>query len=121
MHNVVKWPNILYKSCGVNTARFLKYVWPFYNIMHERVNVIKICDRNDAKICDKNDATSGMEKAMRTINTGTQIDIIISSNEFYTFKTEIQQETGKLRKGFIDKKRQSSKPKVLEFESTRFG
>ena len=25
------------KSCGVNTARFLKYVWPFYNIMHERV------------------------------------------------------------------------------------
>ena len=31
MHNVVKWPN------GVNTARFLKYDWPFYNIMHERV------------------------------------------------------------------------------------
>ena len=26
------------KSCGVNTTRFLKYVWPFYNIMHERVN-----------------------------------------------------------------------------------
>ena len=22
----------------VHTARFLKYVWPFYNIMHERVN-----------------------------------------------------------------------------------
>ena len=37
MHNVVKWPNILLKSCGVNTARFLKYVWPFYNIMHQRV------------------------------------------------------------------------------------
>ena len=37
MHNVVKWPNILQKSCGVNTARFLKYVWSFYNIMHERV------------------------------------------------------------------------------------
>ena len=26
------------KICGVNTTRFLKYVWPFYNIMHERVN-----------------------------------------------------------------------------------
>ena len=26
------------KSC-VQTARFLKYVWPFYNIMHERVNL----------------------------------------------------------------------------------
>ena len=35
MHNVVKWPNILQKSCGV---KILKYVWPFYNIMHERVN-----------------------------------------------------------------------------------
>ena len=23
---------------SVNTARFLKYVWPVYNIMHERVN-----------------------------------------------------------------------------------
>ena len=22
----------------VSTAKFLKYVWPFYNIMHERVN-----------------------------------------------------------------------------------
>ena len=38
MHNVVKWPNILSKSCGVNTARVLKYVWPFYNITHEKVN-----------------------------------------------------------------------------------
>ena len=37
MHNVVKWLNILQKSCSVNTARFFKYVWPFYNIMHERV------------------------------------------------------------------------------------
>ena len=38
MHNVVKWPNILLKSSGVNTARFLKYDWPFYN-MHKRVKV----------------------------------------------------------------------------------
>ena len=37
MHNIVKWPNILWKSCGVPTTRFLKYVCPFYNIMHERV------------------------------------------------------------------------------------
>ena len=36
MHNVVKWPNILEKSCGVNTAKFSKYVWPFYNIMNEK-------------------------------------------------------------------------------------
>ena len=37
----VKWPNILQISCGVNTTRFLKYVWPFYNIMHERVKLNK--------------------------------------------------------------------------------
>ena len=24
--------------CGVNTAGFLKYVWPFFNNMHERVD-----------------------------------------------------------------------------------
>ena len=41
MHNVVKWPSILQKSCGVHTARFLKYVWPFYNIMHERVKYLE--------------------------------------------------------------------------------
>ena len=38
MQNVEKWPNILWESCGVDTARFLKYIWPFFNIMHERVN-----------------------------------------------------------------------------------
>ena len=27
------------KCCGVNTARFLKYVWPLLNIMNERVNI----------------------------------------------------------------------------------
>ena len=39
MHNVVKWPNVLKTSCGVNTTGFLKYVWTFYNIMHERVKM----------------------------------------------------------------------------------
>ena len=57
MHNAVKWPN------RVNSARFLKYVWPFYNIMHESVNtsnavsfsiVLKMCQYkniNKLKIC----------------------------------------------------------------------
>ena len=36
MQNVVKCPDIPQKSCGVHTARFLKYLRPFYNIMHER-------------------------------------------------------------------------------------
>ena len=38
MHNVVK--------C-VNTAGILKFVWPFYNIMHERVKLLK----NQQKDC----------------------------------------------------------------------
>ena len=25
------------KSCSANTARFLKYVWLFFNIMHEKM------------------------------------------------------------------------------------
>ena len=42
MHNIVKRPNIILKSCGVDTERFLKYVWPFYTIMHERANLVMI-------------------------------------------------------------------------------
>ena len=40
VHNVEKWPNILLKSCGVNTARTLKYAWAFFNIMHERAKEV---------------------------------------------------------------------------------
>ena len=39
MHNVEKWLNMLKKSCGVSTAGFLQYVWPFFNIIHEKVNM----------------------------------------------------------------------------------
>ena len=39
MYNIEKWLNILLKSCGVNTAKFLKYVRPFFNIICERVNI----------------------------------------------------------------------------------
>ena len=51
-HNVVKWPNILYKSSGVNTARFLMYVWPFYNIMHEK-DILKILGNRKFKAISK--------------------------------------------------------------------
>ena len=36
MHDVEKWPNILLKSGSVNAARFLKYVWSFFNIVQEK-------------------------------------------------------------------------------------
>ena len=36
-YDVEKWPHILQKSCYVNTARFLKYAWPIFNIMKQRI------------------------------------------------------------------------------------
>ena len=42
MQNIEKRPSILQKSCGVNAAKFLKYVWPFFNIILERVQLTDI-------------------------------------------------------------------------------
>ena len=42
MLNVEKWPNI--------TARFLKYAWPFFNIMHERIKVHMLEWKHDKHI-----------------------------------------------------------------------
>ena len=44
IHNFEKWLNTLQKSCGVHTAKCLKYVWSFFNIMNERAKqtVVKI-------------------------------------------------------------------------------
>ena len=41
IHYFKKWSNMLLKSCSLNTARFLKYVWPFFNIMNERINLVR--------------------------------------------------------------------------------
>ena len=38
MH-VEKWPNVLWKSCDVHTARFLKYVWTFFNTILEKASI----------------------------------------------------------------------------------
>ena len=43
MHNNEKWPNSLENSCAMKTARFWKYVWPFFSIMHESGKNRKIC------------------------------------------------------------------------------
>ena len=37
MHDIEKWPNLFYKSYGVNTLRLLKFVWKYFNILHESV------------------------------------------------------------------------------------
>ena len=37
MQILKNWANILLKACGAHTTRFLKYVWPFFNIINERV------------------------------------------------------------------------------------
>ena len=38
MQNVEKWPKIIKKSCGAHSARLSRYVWPFFNVMHEKIN-----------------------------------------------------------------------------------
>ena len=38
MHNVEKWPNILYKSWVVLAARFPKFIRQIFNVMREMVN-----------------------------------------------------------------------------------
>ena len=39
MHKGQKWLNILETFYGDLTVRFLKYVWPFFIIMDERVKL----------------------------------------------------------------------------------
>ena len=42
MDNIEKWPGVLKKYCVVKTARFVKYVWPFCNITHGKINYFRI-------------------------------------------------------------------------------
>ena len=37
MYDIEKYPNMFKKSWGVS-ARFLKYVWPFFHILYEKIN-----------------------------------------------------------------------------------
>ena len=41
-HNVVKWPNILWKSCGRNTARFLSMFSHFTTLCLKGFNMEKL-------------------------------------------------------------------------------
>ena len=36
----------------MNTAKFFKYVWPFFNIRHERVQINNLNITNPGKIAD---------------------------------------------------------------------
>ena len=40
LNNVRNWSNALWKSGGVNTARFSKCFWPFFNLQHKRVTQV---------------------------------------------------------------------------------
>ena len=46
MRNVEEWPIILWKFYRAHTTRSLRYVWPFSNIMHERINLKSLCRSN---------------------------------------------------------------------------
>ena len=34
------FPDKVLKFCGIHTANFLNYVWPFFKIMHDRINLL---------------------------------------------------------------------------------
>ena len=40
MRSVERWPNIHLKSSVFTTQNFLQYVWPYFNIMHEKVKLL---------------------------------------------------------------------------------
>ena len=50
IHNVRKWLNILLKSCGVHTARFLKQIWPFSTFYMKGLNDLA---QNHVKVSHK--------------------------------------------------------------------
>ena len=62
------------KSCGV-TARFLKYVWPFYNIMHERV-------KRNPEICPEK-VISGVEAWSKMVKRGRGLKYFHSSKRVF--------------------------------------
>ena len=85
MH-VVKWPSILLKSWGVNTARFLKYVSPFYNIMHERVKSYLCRMSLNVKDTHWEKATSNKRQALAKImNMNIWLDIwaVVTSKQLF--------------------------------------
>ena len=43
----------------MNTTRFLKYVWPFYNIIHESLKITKRMDKTNPDIIGERYARNG--------------------------------------------------------------
>ena len=42
MYKVEIWPNVYEKANSLITARFLKYVFQFLNIMYQKINIMTI-------------------------------------------------------------------------------
>ena len=40
MNNAKQWPNTIQNFCGVNTTKFSKYIWPYFDVIRDRVNEI---------------------------------------------------------------------------------
>ena len=60
----------MFNPCGVNTAKLLQCVWPFYNIMHERVkNVMALMRYFYKNSKDKNQKSSVRKDILVTSQT----------------------------------------------------
>ena len=97
-HNVEKWLKILLKYCDVNIARFFKYVWPFFNVMHEGVKQRNSFIKLILYLCFTcyNSTTERVEKDMKYVQSCQQryhndasdvvlVSLLLTLNMFFTF------------------------------------
>ena len=98
IHDTEKRSNILWKSCAVNTARFLKYVWPFFNIKRERVKVLtfKPLSANPTKWSNTLGNSRQIVSVRLTILWGWRLVNIISTNETRMITKKKKPSTDKL-------------------------
>ena len=84
------------QTCGVSTARIWQYVWPFYNIMHERVKgnkkrsnsrVHQMFEMRDSKKCL-------LTKWLKQIIKSEQIPEHLSNEKINWNKANIKQIIG---------------------------
>ena len=75
----------LEKSCGVNHGIFLKYVWAFLNIMHERINVLNF---------RLNALTLSWRRSLSCRNQS--IDLQSKSMDWFPYDRDLRQERVKM-------------------------
>ena len=89
MHNVPKWSN--FKDLAAFAARFLKCVWPFWDVMHQKVkngNTLTMSERAQPSF-----SRSSVLRIAKNITSNEQnkslMQVFLSKNTKYTTTTLI--------------------------------